>query len=934
MSSSQSQHARLFEAFDRLCDASESERGEELRRLEIEEPEFAAELAVLLEIDGNTARPLTQEVREHARRAIDSYGSGAPARLAEDAMPQRIGRFVIERRIGAGAMGVVYSGHDPILRREVAVKVLARGWSSGAAGMRARGEAQAMARLSHPNVVHVYGIGEHEGALYIAMERIVGQTLASWQEETRGWAEVLSVYRQAGRGLAELHACGLVHRDFKPANAMLGDDRRVRVLDLGLVREIADTTGPGDTSDPGSGGRRAGSRDTHSHAVMGTPAYMAPEQILGAEVGPAADQFSFCVALFEALYGRRPFAAKTLPQLVAAITEGRIEPKSGRGEPRRIYRALCRGLSREPERRHASMEALLDALAGRSSRRLVFGAAAAVALAAAFVPIELPDSAAECSLAERFERAWTTGRKTSVAESLPQGHAAVEATNAYAEQLANRVGQACAHEDAPSVACAAQLVERFDQVVQFLLTRPEGLSATDLVRSLPATSSCDGAERLLDIDIQEVAEIAGEMQRSQVLGFTSDLDGALEVAQKALERAQELGVASTIQEALHQRGSIHARRKELDEAGEDFSSAYELAVTRRDQGAITTLALAHVWVAKERAAFPEAEHWLRVAASANDALDPPDPSARATLLLRQGEVATSRGDMAFAREVLREAAEAWSVLDSPRNESTALSLLGWAEMSGGDRAKAIEHAERAVAVLETASDATDPTLAALHQNLGNLYQQDGDAEGAARAYTEVIRLREHSHGGDHVSTAMGRYALSTALLDLGRLEEAETLLLAALEHTPTGHPLAAACELALSQIASDRGEHDEALERGNRALVAIDERYGAEHPRAAETRTNLARHKLRAGDPVGALADARAAAPVLEAHFGPQHAALGTCLEHEAEALRRLDRPAEARPLLVRALEIAVQSHGASSEQAERIRSGLASLDEGEASND
>jgi serine/threonine protein kinase/WD40 repeat protein len=314
--------------------------------------------------------------------------------------PVRIGRFVVIKRIGEGGMGMVYAAYDDVLDRKVAVKLLhPRGAGGSDARARLVREAQALARLSHPAVIHVYEVDTWQDQVYVAMEFVDGGTLAQWQrQEGRAWREVLEAYVAAGRGLAAAHAAGIVHRDFKAANVLVRRDGAVRVVDFGLARQEleasaaqsggrpleldADTPrgvllGEGGTgrSSPRyeaiSGGRPASAAEafsgdaplTRTGVIMGTPAYMAPEQHLGHRADARSDQFAYCVSLYEALYGFRPFAGQTLAALRRNVLAGRIEqPPRYTDIPPRVYRALLRGLQADPLDRYPSMEALLDEL--------------------------------------------------------------------------------------------------------------------------------------------------------------------------------------------------------------------------------------------------------------------------------------------------------------------------------------------------------------------------------------------------------------------------------------------------------------------------------------------------------------------------------------------------------------------------------------------
>src|SRR6185369_13000787 len=272
---------------------------------------------------------------------------------------------------GSGAMGVVYGAYDPELDRRIAVKLLDGAVGSQEASARARlvREAKATARLAHPNVIAVHDVGVFEGRVFLAMEFLGGGTLRSWLSAApRGWREVLEVFIAAGRGLLAAHRAGLVYRDFKPENVLLDRDGRPRVVDFGLAREAGDHG-----SNPGmvraalleapSSVRNRLDTLTGTGTVMGTPAYMAPEQFLDEPTDERTDQFSFCVALYEALYGARPFGGDSVMQLLDNVTSGTPQPvPEDRDVPAWVRRAVMRGLAAEPGRRWPSMAPLIAAL--------------------------------------------------------------------------------------------------------------------------------------------------------------------------------------------------------------------------------------------------------------------------------------------------------------------------------------------------------------------------------------------------------------------------------------------------------------------------------------------------------------------------------------------------------------------------------------------
>jgi predicted Ser/Thr protein kinase len=299
--------------------------------------------------------------------------------------PQReIGRYRIERLLGTGGMGVVYCAFDPELERRVALKVLPGSRRSQAAVReRLLHEARAMARLNHPNVIKVFEVGTAGDHDYVAMELVEGANLAEWlRAEQHTPREIVNAFLDAGRGLAAAHAVGLIHRDFKPHNVLRSSDGAIAVTDFGLARDVGEATpAPADRNTPSPLGGL-----TETGSILGTPAYMAPEQWQGDPVGPAADQFAFCVALWEALSGARPFRGE-VHEMRAAVLRGPAA-LDATAIPRPLRDVLRRGLEPDPARRWPDITALLRRLSRFTTRSgLVFALAGASATALAAIAI-------------------------------------------------------------------------------------------------------------------------------------------------------------------------------------------------------------------------------------------------------------------------------------------------------------------------------------------------------------------------------------------------------------------------------------------------------------------------------------------------------------------------------------------------------------------
>jgi predicted Ser/Thr protein kinase len=283
--------------------------------------------------------------------------SAQPSRSID--VPAKIGRFEIIEKLGQGGMGIVLLATDPDLGRRVAIKVLRGNAIGDTAKQRLLREAQGTAKLSHENVIVVHEVGTHGDQIYLAMEYVAGQTLRRWQAR-KEWREILDHYVRAARGLQAAHDAGLVHRDFKPDNVLVGNDGRVRVTDFGLVAATGARTESAGSQNSGS---ELDSTLTQTGAVLGTPRYMAPEQHLGEPVDARADQFAFCVALYEALYGQPPFIGATYAEISASVIEAKPAPVPATDVPQSVTDAVLRGLRRDREDRHRSMRELVSALA-------------------------------------------------------------------------------------------------------------------------------------------------------------------------------------------------------------------------------------------------------------------------------------------------------------------------------------------------------------------------------------------------------------------------------------------------------------------------------------------------------------------------------------------------------------------------------------------
>lgn len=648
-----------------------------------------------------------------------------------------VGRYLVIRQVGAGAMGIVLSAFDPQLDRHVALKLLRpRGWSSLGCNDGLVEEAKALAKLSHPNVVGVHDVGVHDGRVFVAMEFVEGRTLRAWlHQRPRTWKDIVDVFVEAGRGLAAAHARGLVHRDFKPDNVMVGDDGRARVMDFGLARPPADF----DPHATEPGARLADTHEELASVLVGTPAYMAPEQLIGVGATMISDQFAFCVALYEALYGIRPFPTHDVSELAAAQREGRLAAPAEKAEvPRWLVRLVLRGLSHDPSMRFPNMGALLQRLeAGRSRRgRRVWIAAAAVAMAFAAVPAwrtwDERSTRWTCAGEAEAARVLDDTRRAAVLRGIRSHEAPfsedvaqrVEAPlDAYATALMTTAYDACvlAESEPPTPLRAGKarwcLDERRTQF-DALLTRLE--APTDAgVRMAPyAVAGLADVEPCADADALDAAPLppspdvraaAAPIRRELADAWACAALGDFECAHARADAAVPEIVALRSSELFARAHALRARAFEqlgkVRDAERANTLAYEAAVRaeRWEVAAATATAQSRV-VGRAASRRDEGVLWSELATVAIARARDASGELEARRQLELGTLHAAAGDAESARLALGRALDA-------RPDSTVF-IRAQLELASAERAAG--HAEAAGTALRAALEAQERLLGSAH----------------------------------------------------------------------------------------------------------------------------------------------------------------------------------------------------------------------------
>jgi len=585
---------------------------------------------------------------------------------------EALGRYLIIDVLGRGGMSVVYAAFDPELDRKVAIKVVRPELEGGAeATARLLREAQAMAKVLHPNVVSVHDVGTWEGRVFLAMELIDGTTLREWlKQQRRTRREVLALFRAAGQGLSAAHAAGLVHRDFKPDNVLVDKKDRARVTDFGLVRPAnASAAERSEQAAPLLARFDSNGVLTEAGAVLGTPAYMAPEQLLGNVADARADQFAFAVALYEALYGERPFEAKDFATTFEAVTKGQVRPPpAGSRVPGHLRRVLLRALSVDPEQRFPSMQALLTALEQDPVARL---RRLSVGLAIALLALSGPGfalwrahrEAHRCEgTVNELDGIWDPSRRAALervlsAPGVRQGarEQVIQWADRYAAHWKEARLLACegvraGRDDARLVAASGQCVEarrlQLKAVLDLLLTSDaDALELAERAFSgVGDAKACVGlfatpGPQASTVDAPLIEQLARARARIK-LGRISEGEADANAALKAARERGQLGLAAAAQlelgQAQYARGNMEASVALFREAllGAEATGESELEFETR-------LALSRP-LSEELERYEESLWVLKEAEAVAQRLSLP-PERIATLLFRQASALEQAG---------------------------------------------------------------------------------------------------------------------------------------------------------------------------------------------------------------------------------------------------------------------------------------------------
>jgi serine/threonine protein kinase/tetratricopeptide (TPR) repeat protein len=787
---------------------------------------------------------------------------------------ERLGRHVLIERIGGGGMGVVYAAYDPKLDRRVALKLLRPDAARNPhAHAQLEREAQALARLAHPNVVNVHDISEIDGRVFVEMELVQGTTLSVWLAEPRTWRAIVDVLAQAGRGLAAAHAVGIVHRDFKPDNVLVGEDGRVRVADFGIALlaegKERDPVGLSPTVSDGSTPPVAYASGP-TGARIGTPAYMAPEQRSGT-TSARSDQYSFTLVLREALAGASPRAAL----------------------PAWLERAIAKGLSPSPDDRHPSMDALLAVLASgpRRTRRRLGGVAALVGLAGLGLVSAVALRAgsrglALCSGADReMSAVWGEPQQRAIAAefaatSLPYADQAARETTATLDRYARE--WVSMHDDAceatrvrgeQSDALMETRMQCLDRRLAEVRTLADVLAKGDVkvvarsvqaAQALSPIADCSAAhERAVSLRIvrpiaPEDAPIVQELGRAFALDAAGKLEDARGTAEEALQHARASGAVGLQAQALQLAGTVASQQGDGPRSERLLFDAFVAAGESGDDtvaARAATMSVFAIGYLQNRA--EEADKWFRLSGLAIERMGG-DDSLSVRRLYSMSAVEWSAGHFQAAadqaRDALRLAEE--RLPHGSIETGYCLTGLGNSLMSQGKTDEARTYLEKALAFDEETLGPDHPDVEMDVFNMGNLVRADGRYDDARKLYERALSIGEKLNRTSSM-IAISHGAVAGTLMRLGMLEEARVHVNRGIT---MGEGISGFEKGRLANLYATRGiierlgkHYDDAEHDLDRAIDIVVEQSGKDDPDLSDPIVELARVFLERGRPKKAI---------------------------------------------------------------------------------
>jgi tetratricopeptide (TPR) repeat protein/predicted Ser/Thr protein kinase len=873
----------------------------------------------------------------HASVTIGDAAPGVSRTLRPGAS---VGRYRVLEIVGVGGMGVVYAAYDPELDRRIALKLLrGTGPTSDERRVRLVREAQAMARLAHPNVITVHDVGTHGDDVFVAMEFVQGRTLSAWLSSDRPWSEIARVFAAAGRGLQAAHAAGIVHRDFKPDNVLVGDDGRVRVTDFGLARigeaEGATISIPVDLASTGGTDTL-----TVTGAVLGTPAYMAPEQFEAGEITAASDQYAYCVALYEAAWGKRPHEGRSLPELANRVLDGTPPRPTTEGKaPPHVRSAILRGLSRQPSDRFASMTELLAVLERRprsSWRTAGLFAVPLLAVGAAWLSTsgDRAPAAISCTR-EGLHGVWDDAararlRERFLATELP-----------YAEATWTRVeGELDAYTtrwlELDQAACEARAIDAGDAVAalqRLCLQAPhDAITATvevlgeadaaivdkagHLVAGLPTLDGCDDPDALTGRQVppppaeerEAVAAARAAIARVHALMGAARYDDAVELAERTLEDTRALSYVPVRAEATYFLSTALSGRGDHDEAAGLAHEATKLATasSHHEYSARLWLSRSSTLIGDDR--YDEALRAVEIGQAELLAWGQ-EKGLGVALDTQVGDIHVRAGRYDEALAVYREVEPELKARGDETRRADVLSQMGLCELERRNIDASLAHYEESLKVRTEVLGPDHPEVGNAYLGIALVFLARGDIS-RARGYLESAEgIMRRALGDEHSSFITVSAQLANVLSFQGEhdaaIERLQHAIAVEVGDRPITDARTAIAMAALAQAELNANRFDDAVRDAKRAVEGLERLFPEGHLREVPPRMFYAMGLLETGEPEAALVQADRGIEVCR-RLCPEHDVnFVSLLEAKARVLVRLGRKADAAAVLTEGMEVA-----------------------------
>ncbi len=860
-----------------------------------------------------------------------------------------LGRYVLLEKLGAGGMGEVFAAYDPHLDRKVALKLLRAGSLSADEGKaRLVREAQAMARLQHPNVAAVHDVGTFDERVFVAMEFIEGETLSEWLRAERDWKEVVRLFLLCGSGLSAAHRAGIIHRDFKPDNVLIGSDGRPRVVDFGLARQSSNTP-PGNRPTPPPAGDgpvdvTLASPITRDGAVMGTPGYMAPEQLAGLTTDARSDQFAFSVALYEALYGKRPFGGTTLKAHAAEIEAGKLAPVPANTRvPSWAHEVVLRGLSADPAKRFESIDAMIEKLRPRrvatAGKRFIAALVvlSIIGLVAVSYGVFANRKLQVCAGSEKKlagiwdeptrQRLKTTFLATNAPFVADAWRSVETSLNSYSKAWISAAGDACeaARLRKTDTEDDYQLKLRcLDARVAHLRSITHRLEAADrtvVTNSVTLVKGLDSVDSCLDVAALSAHANAREKGHEQEAGLQHGLLEArtLHDSGKYLKGIEQLRQALAVAqgapagaqaEAKLLLGRLQARAGLSKEAE---ASLFSAAVSAQSAGEASLAARAFsrlaMVVGSMSNRFDDAHTWQQLAVAAAKRVAS-DKEIEAELSSNAGLVALAENDPRRAYDEFQNARLLQEETLGEGNPEIARTLnnLGISLARLRRFKEAGDTYKRSYELQLKYLGTEHPDTAATMHNLGVMQRKDGQLSEALVNFERALQVRKATLGDEHPDTASTHLSLANLQIRLDSPDAALDNLSRALAIRKkvfgADHAQVAAVYDDLAGFYLARRSGKEALENAQQALAITGKALGAQHPSTAAAHDKAGHAYILLGQWDKAQAELLKALVARQEKFGPEDPEVASALNSLGDLYLAQGKPGQALTYYEKALQL------------------------------